>query len=324
MAGQSSSRVLVIQDDAANTLNDIGDFDPDLGFFGCEPDETVEQALDRVQPEIVFGLHGNRFPAHSHAAALSCPTVRWLHNGGAGIDHLGSWDPERVVVTNSAGVSARYMAETVIGAILMMNFGFPEYFRQQQQHVWRKNPWTSLSEKTILVIGLGGIGSLVAERARIFGARVIGARRSGNPCPAVDEQVRMSELSETLPLADYVCIHLPNTAETHHLVDAAFLSGMKKGARLINTSRGALVDENALIDSLRSGHLAGAYLDVFETEPLPKTSALWDLPGVVITPHHSDAAQGWQIGSTEFFKQNLRRYRDGKPLLNQCNPQAGY
>lgn len=324
MEDRAAKSILVIQDEPEETLETLRAFAPDLGFFACTPGESVQQALERVRPDIVFGLHGTRYPAHDHAVALDFPTVRWMHNGGAGIDHLHPWNPERILVTNSAGVSSRFMAETVACAVLMMNFGFPRYLRQQQEHVWQKNPWTSLSAKTVLVVGLGGIGTLVAERLRVFGAHVIGARRSARPCAAVDELVPMDRLAEHLPRADYVCIHVPNTADTRHLVDAAFLSRMKPGARLVNTARGAQVDEAALIGALRSGHLAGAYLDVFETEPLPEGSPLWDFPEVVITPHHADAAQGWQRGSVAFFKENLTRYREGRPLANLCNPQAGY
>lgn len=320
----TKTKILIIQDDPKDSLPQLAAAFPDCDFHACAADETVEDALDRVGPQIVFGLHGLRFPAHTHAAALNCPTVRWLHNGGAGVDHLPPWDPRNVVVTNSAGVSSRFMAETVTGAILMMNFGFPAYLRQQEAHIWRKLPWTSLSQKTVLIVGLGGIGSAVAERLRMFGAHVIGARRGSSVCPHVDEQIPMEHLAEALPRADYVCIHVPNTAATHHLVDADFLSRMRPGAILVNTSRGAQVDEAALIFALRGGHLGGAYLDVFATEPLPQESALWDMPNVVISPHHADAALGWQSGSVAFFTENLRRYLAGQRMTNICDPHRGY
>lgn len=316
--------VLILNDTPDELLPDLAQAFPACAFHGCDPDETVEDALIRIRPQIVFGLHSTRFPAHSHAAALDFPSVRWLHNGGAGIDHLPVWDPERVMVSNSAGISSRFMAETVTGAILMMNFGFPDYLQQQKAHVWHKRPWTSLSAKTVLIVGLGGIGAAVAARLRGFGAHIIGARRGAAPCPHVDEQIAMTDLPQALPRADYVCIHVPNTAATHHLVDAAFLAQMKPGARLINTARGAQIDEPALIKALQGGHLAGAYLDVFETEPLPKDSPLWDLPGVIISPHHADAAQGWQAGSVAFFRENLTRYLQGQPLENRCDPAQGY
>jgi len=321
---ESTTSVLIIDDSTRPYLPHLREKTPECSFFNCNQDETVEQALDRVDPEIVFGLHGGRYPAFTHAAALSHPSVKWLHNGGAGIDHLAGWNPEEILVTNSAGVSSRFMAETVLGAILMMNFGFPDYLEQQKLRVWNKLQWESLSTKTVLVIGLGGIGSLVAERLRMFGAHVIGARRSSRPCPHVDEQIAMSDVANTLPHADYVCIHVPNTDETQSIVNAEFLAQMQPSARLINTARGAQVDENALIDALRHNRIAGAYLDVFRTEPLPQDSPFWDLPGVIISPHSADAADGWKSVSASFFAANLRRYLHRETLVNICDPEAGY
>ncbi len=317
-------KVLIIDDGTQPYLRHLNEIAPECSYYRCEEGEDVSGALARARPEIVFGLHCPTYPVFSHAAALKFETVKWLHNGGAGIDHLKAWDTERITVTNSAGVSSQFMAETVTGAILMMNYRFPEYFEQQRAHVWEKLPWESLSTKTVLVVGLGGIGTLVAQRLRAFGAYVIGARRSSRPCAEVDEQIAMSDLHEALPRADYVCIHVPNTEETQNLVDAAFLQHMKPTARLINTARGAQVDEAALIAALRAGQIAGAYLDVFRTEPLPDASPLWDLPGVVISPHYSDAADGWRSGSALFFAENLKRYLNGAPLRNICNPAAGY
>ncbi|WP_306152016.1 D-2-hydroxyacid dehydrogenase [Roseovarius sp. MMSF_3281] len=320
----NKTQVLIIDDSAQPYLPRLREQAPTCEFHGCQAGESVSDALARVQPEIVFGLHGGRYPAFSHAVALDYPSVKWMHNGGAGIDHLTGWDSDRITVTNSAGVSSRFMAETVTGAILMMNFGFPKYLEQQQQHIWEKQPWESLSTKTVLVIGLGGIGTLVANRMRMFGAHVIGARRTARACDEVDEQVAMSDVPEVLPRADYVCIHVPNTEETQNLVDAEFLSRMKPTARLINTARGAQADEAALISALQERRIAGAYLDVFRTEPLPADSPFWDLPGVLITPHHADAAEGWKSVSAAFFAENLKRFLQGRALQNICNPASGY
>ena len=137
--------VLVINDGPMAYLPGLRERFPQCDFLTCREDESVAHALARVQPEIVYGLHGGRYPASSHAPALDCPSVRWMHNGGAGIDHLPPWEEGRVTVTNSAGISSRFMAETVVGAILMMNFGFPRYIEQQRAHVWLKQPWQSLS-----------------------------------------------------------------------------------------------------------------------------------------------------------------------------------
>lgn len=316
--------ILTIHDGPQVYLPGLRQRFPKCNFHVCHDDEDIPAAVSRVDPSIVFALHGGRFKAFSHAPVLLAPNLKWLQNGGAGIDHLPPWDSEKTLVTNSAGISASFMAETVTGAVLMLNFGFPRYMDAQRRHDWAPHAWSSLSGKTALVIGLGGIGSRVAARMKSFSMTVIGVRNSDKPCPSVDEIVLTKDLPEVLPRADFVCVHVPNTAETKHLVDAEFLASMKPTAYLINTARGSQVDETALIDTLRTGAIAGAYLDVFEKEPLPSGSPLWDLPNLIISPHIADAAIGWENNSAQFFAENLERYLKGEPLLNVCNSAKGY
>jgi len=321
---KTNEHVLIVHDGPTDYLPGLQERFPDVPFGLCNDGESIPEALARVEPTIVLSFRSGRFQGPLHAPIVTAPSVTWLNSGGAGIDHLPHWDTSKITVTNASGVASRFMAETVTGAILMMNFGFPQYFEDKQAKVWDKNEWTSLEDKTALIIGLGSIGTDVATRLKHFGMTVIGARHSAKPNDAVDEIVTMDNLKSALGRADYVCIHVANTPSTRHLVNADFLSAMKPTARLINTARGLQVDEEALLNALTTNKIGGAYLDVFETEPLPQSSPLWDAPNLIISPHVSDSVIGWEYNSAQFFADNLERRLTGEPLHNICDPDLGY
>jgi len=317
-------RTLIIHDGENAYIEDLRKKFPCHPFELCSNSETVIEAVLRVNPTIALAFRSGQFPGPSHAPVLGAPNLRWFQSGGSGIDHLPYWDIDKLIVTNAAGVSGKYMAETVTGAILMMNFGFPKKIEDQRNHIWDPQDWKSLDQKVALIIGLGGIGSRVAERLKSFGMRVLGIRNSPKPCKYVDALIPMSAIKVALSQADYVCIHVPNTPSTHHLVNEEFLSAMNTSARLINTSRGSQVDESALIVARNSGKIAEAYLDVFDTEPLPPNSSLWNTPNLIISPHVSDRIVGWEKNSAQFFAKNFERYLSGIPLINVCDPDQGY
>jgi phosphoglycerate dehydrogenase-like enzyme len=152
--------------------------------------------------------------------------------------------------------------------------------------------------------------------------RVIATRRTQAPSPEVDELHPPEALLDLLPRADVVSLHVRLTEATRHLIDARALVAMRPGALLLNTARGPVVDEPALIEALAGGHLGGAYLDVFEEEPLPPSSPLWRLPNVIITPHASDAVHDWAHRFAMLFADNLERWRRGEPLLNVVTPSS--
>jgi D-2-hydroxyacid dehydrogenase (NADP+) len=220
------------------------------------------------------------------------------------------------VLTNSAGVLARDLAETLTGAMLMLNSNLHRYRSQQQAGIWRPLPFTPLCEKTLLLVGVGAIGGHVADNAKALGMRVTGVRASGAPHGSVDEMHVPSRLNDLLGTADVVSLHVRADAETHHMIDVQALAAMKPGGILINTSRGSVVDESALCDALASGHLGGAYLDVFETEPLPGESPLWTLPNVLITPHAADNVADWPAHFARAFADKLERWLAGEELVS--------
>jgi phosphoglycerate dehydrogenase-like enzyme len=169
---------------------------------------------------------------------------------------------------------------------------------------------------------MGSIGTGIARLAQALGLTVIGIRRSPRmPSDPVAETHPPSALAELLPRCDWLAIACPLTAETRRLVDAAMLARLPRGARVINVARGEIVDEAALVHALQGGHLAGAYLDVFEQEPLPAESPLWDLPNVIVTPHNCGASSGNEARILALFADNLERWLSGQPLLNEL-PRA--
>ena len=292
----------------------------DVRFVCASTAEAVVEGLAAHDPEVVFSVKHPGFPGPAHAPIPHHPSVRWIQVGGSGFDHLAPWDSTRITVTNGAGVLAPYLAESVTAAMLALGCGFPNYAAQQRERRWRPVSFTPLRGRTLLVVGFGRIGECVARNAKGLGMRVLATRATPAPHPAADEVHGPDALASLLAQADFVSLHVRLDAATHGLFSREMIAAMKPGAYLVNTSRGAVVDEAALIDALRSGHLGGAYLDVFETEPLPAESPLWEMRNVIITPHASDNIVGWPRRFAELFADNLERWRAGEPLLNVVSP----
>jgi phosphoglycerate dehydrogenase-like enzyme len=173
-----------------------------------------------------------------------------------------------------------------------------------------------LAGQAALVVGLGPIGREVARLLTAIGVRVVGVRRSAQPVEHCDATISFAQIREALPRTDWVILACPLSDLTRGLIDAEALRLLPPGARLLNVSRGAVVDEAALVEALRSGHLGGAYLDVFTREPLGPDSPLWSLPNVIFSPHSSSYSLGYADRVGEIFLDNLTRWRDGLPLRN--------
>ncbi len=293
---------------------------PDVRFVYAATAPEVVRGLQEHDPEVVFSVKHPGFPGPAHAPIPHHRSVRWIQVGGSGFDHLAPWDASRVTVTNGAGVLAPYLAETVTGAMLALGCGLLNYAEQQREGRWQPAPFTPLRGRTLLVVGFGRVGECVARNAKALGMRVLGVRGRPAPHPEADEMHGPDALESLLPDADFVSLHVRLNEATRGFLSRAALAAMKPGACLVNTSRGAVVDEAALVDALRSGQVAGAYLDVFETEPLPAESPLWSMRNVLITPHASDNITGWPRRFAALFADNLERWRAGEPLLNVVSP----
>ena len=178
----------------------------------------------------------------------------------------------------------------------------------------------TLAGRTLGILGLGAIGEAVARKARALGMRVIGTRRSGAPTPHADRIYPPSGTDEVLEESDAIVVLLPLTPETQGLLDRQRLSRMREGALLVNLARGGIVEEDALAESLKQGHLGGAALDVFDAEPLPPGNPLWDTPNLLITPHMGGLVGDYLDRALEIFFENLDRLERGAPLLRQRGP----
>jgi phosphoglycerate dehydrogenase-like enzyme len=219
-----------------------------------------------------------------------------------------------------------------MGLLLALARNFPDSVRQQdrahwsQQELWDKpQHLTELNGQVLLIVGYGSIGREVAKRAKAFDMRVWGVTRSGEGDRTHAENiVAAANLHEVLPEADYVLIAAPETAETKHLIGAAQIARMKRGARLINIARGSLLDEATLIRALESGALGGAALDVTDAEPLPAESPLWKTPNLMITPHTSAVSDRLWVRETALLMELLERWFDGRELFNRVNFVRGY
>ncbi|MGD8319945.1 MAG: D-2-hydroxyacid dehydrogenase [Gemmatimonadota bacterium] len=261
------------------------------------------------------------------------PGVRWIQATSAGIGQLVhrlgyARRMPHTVFTTASGVHARPLAEFALMAMLMHVRRTLHVTRAQRSHTWERFAGTDLEGRTVVVLGMGAIGTEVARRARAFGMRVVGVKRrpkGADPATlSVDELHGPDALGDLLPRADFLVLVAPHTDETEGMVGARELAALPAGAVLVNIGRGALVDEPTLVEHLRSGHLGGAYLDVFAEEPLPPDSPLWDMPDVLVSPHSASTSDRENARITDLFCDNLRRFLDGRPLRNVLDPRRLY
>jgi phosphoglycerate dehydrogenase-like enzyme len=244
--------------------------------------------------------------------------MRWIHAASAGVDAV--LIPEVVqsdiVVTNSRGVFDRGIAEFCLGAMLFFAKDARTTIELQRERRWRHRETELLRGARLLVVGAGSIGHEVGSLAKAVGLEGEGVARSDRDDPVFGRIAAQSELHTLLARADYVAITAPLTPDTEGLFDRDAFAAMKRGARLINVGRGPIVDEDALLDALRSGQVGGAALDVFHTEPLPEDHPFWEMPNVLVSHHMSGDYIGWREALVELFADNLSRYTAGEPLHN--------
>lgn len=292
--------------------------------------DTRGTVIDRAdaRPEIAWGtsdLFREGAPISGFfSLMLQSSSLRWFQSPAAGYDDpvFGQLVANGVRVTN-AHVNGLPIAEFVMRSVLDEFQGASQWRELALERRWLIHDWREIADSTWVVIGLGGIGAGVAQRARAFGAQVIGCRLSPSPTDPTDRTVTPDQLDDVIGLADVVVLAAPATPETANLVDAAFLSRMKAGCLLVNVARGSLVDEIALVEALDSGHLCAAVLDVFATEPLPADHPFWTHPSVRVTPHNAAGGIGRFDRQAELFGENLSRYCEGRALLNEVTGILG-
>ena len=259
--------------------------------------------------------------------------LKWVHIFSAGIDkqrELPRFKDGSVTVTSLKIQQGPELADHAFALLLGLTRNMGAYHDAQEDGSWIKSsreglPLTELRGKTMLVIGYGGIGTQVAERARAFGMKVIAIDEKDIPLTVtVDRFGKPDELDGMLPEADVIVSCVPHTPASEKMLGAAQFAKMKKGAYFINVSRGMIADTEALVKALHDGHLAAAGLDVVDPEPLPADSPLWKMPNVIITPHIAGVSDARGGRSNELILENLARFAKGLPLKNQVDPVKGY
>ena len=260
------------------------------------------------------------------------PNVRWIQSTSSGIGQSVNSRryPERMpntVITTASGVHAIPLAEFAAMSMLMHSRRALHMVKEQNNKRWERFSGTDLAGRTVLIVGLGSVGSEVARYSKALGMRVLGIRRNPNTSNlngVVDAVFSLKSLTDLIPQAEFLVLSAPQTTETDGIIGIEEFALLPKGAVLINVSRGSLIDESALITSLSSGHLGGAYLDVFSTEPLPTDNPLWSLPNVLVNAHSASTSDRENSRIVDLFCDNLRRYLNDEPLLNVLDPKRGY
>lgn len=288
-------RLAVLADPSFPQLDRIPD---DVRITGIEEAEAI--------------LLAPRFGSQLRELLPRAKGLRWIHALAAGVETL-PFDLLRktgVIVTNSRAIYAEALGEFAIAAMLWFTKDLRRLVDNQRAHKWEPYTVERLEGKSAGIIGYGGIGKAIGRRAESLGVPVIAARRGDAIEPALG--------------CDFVVLSAPLTPATRGMIGAAQLARMKPSAVLINVSRGAIVDEQALTDALRGARIRGAALDVFEVEPLPESSPLWSLDNVLLSPHTADHTADAHDIAMNFFLENLDRFRRGEALQNVVDQQAGY
>lgn len=299
---------------------------PLINFIHATTNEQRADALQTCDAAYTWILNA--------AELARAPKLKWVHTSAVAVETLCL--PELfargIAVSNTRGVQALPIAEHVMTVVLALAKQLPFVLENQRQARWAQNdfmgdrlPWL-LHGRTLGLVGVGTIGSEIAKRAEAFGMRVIALRRR----PAygvighVDRVYGKEQLDEFLGQCHVIVVAAPLTPETHGLLGAAQFAQLPKGAIVINVGRAKIVDTEALIDALKSGHLGGASLDVFPQEPLPADHPLWNTPNVILTPHTSGFRQGHWDEVVELYAENIQRWLKGEPLKYRIEPELGY
>lgn len=301
--------------------------------LGAPPDVTAEVTLvpvdaDSTDWSIVDGAIRWGMDADAFASMLAgAPNVRWLHSPGAGVE---GWPLEElrsrgITLTNGAGIFAIPIAEWVLSVMLLAAKRGREVDAAQQEHRWAGDLVSEeLYGRTLLVVGGGGIGQQIVDRAAAFCMRIWATNRSGRAVANAERTVTGDQWRDLLGEAHFVVVTVPLTEQTRGIIGRGELTRMRSDAWLVNVGRGATLDEDAVLDAVTDGQIAGAALDTWVTEPLPADHRAWDVAGVIVSPHRSGSSSAGRGRGLDLFADNVRRFANGEPLRNVVDLAAGY
>ena len=297
--------------------------------FRRSPDDEAVWLDKLASAEVLFDFDRTHFDDLPERA----PNVRWIQATSAGIGQLvhrlgyvGTMP--HTVFTTASGVHAIPLAEFSLMAMMVFRKRLLGTLEDQARHHWERFAGTDLAGRSVVIVGMGSIGTEVAKRARAFGMRAVGVKRTVEGVEpgslSLETLYGYGDLHRAIDGAEHLVLAAPHTPETEDLIGQAELGMLAPGAVVINVSRGVLLDEAALAEGLRSGHLGGAALDVFAEEPLPEDSPLWDIPNLIVCPHSASTSDRENGRIADLFCENLRRYLAGEPLLNVLDTEALY
>jgi phosphoglycerate dehydrogenase-like enzyme len=306
---------------------------------GPLPDERVARIRKEAPPDVIIEHFADLSEMHDRIedadvvagnlppeALKRATRLTWVHTWAAGPD--SALYPEMVaspvVLTSSKGNGAIPLAEQAMMLMLMLNRDALRWIRAQQDHRWERFTHPELAGLTCGIIGLGHSGVDLAQKAKAFHMRVHGLRRSNDATPHVDQMYSRDQLHEFLSTADVLVVTAPLTEETRGMLGATELRAMKRTALFICFSRGGIVDDDALLEALNEGTIAGAGLDAHGIEPLPPDSPFWTAPNTIITPHNGATTPQTAERGVDIFIENLRRFAEGSELLNTVDKKLGY
>ena len=317
------TRVMVVGRQAERFPEGLPETESGVDYVMADSMADVRAHLAECDVVFQYGLPRDALSANWELTGR----LRWVHVGGVGID----WAlfPELVesdvVLTNSRGVFEVSLPEYLLSLMLALVKDLPATYRAQQRHEWQHRLLEPLAGRRAVVVGAGSLGRASGRLLRAMGMEVTVVGRTERAEDPEEGRIRtFADLPELLPAADWLVVLVPLTPETERLIGAEELAALPRGARLANIGRGPTVDEAALIEALRSGHLAGAVLDVFEREPLAPESPLWDMPNVIISPHIGGDEASTPRAFAQVFLANLERYLAGQPLDNVVDKRLGF
>lgn len=315
--------IWLLIDTSQEQLDMIKKVAPEYELFKARTKEEIDFPIEDV--EIVYGW--NKLLCEPLLTS-SGQSLKWIQAMSAGVDYM-NFDylkANNILLTNGSGIHSIPVSESVFAMILAFTRGIYSSIKNQADKLWETSTQlTELPECTIMIVGTGQIGTQVGKLAKAFGMRTIGVNRSGRSAQYMDEVILQDDMVNHFYKADIIVDILPLTDLTHHLFNKEIFSSMKDNTIFINVGRGPTVNSSDLIEALNNGKLAYAGLDVFEEEPLPSHSPLWDMDNVLITPHISGIARHFKKRIFEIFYDNLQAYVDGQELpRNKVDYEKSY
>lgn len=278
---------------------------PEVLIHGVSTEEEIGDFIEETEILVTHGI--------SDELIKKASKLQWLQGMGTGVDHVITPSLRKeVLVTSSRGIHGPQMSEMAFLLMLALNRDFPHHIRNQDQRVWERRPGKLLYQKKVGIFGVGVIGEELARKCKAFGMTVFGIDIVRRKIDSVDFFYGPEDLPQVAKEVDYLVLVAPYTPETRKILGAKVLASMKPTAFLINIARGELVDNDALIEALEAGKIAGAALDALSPEPLPKDNPLWGMKNVIITPHIGGMSNIYMEQILPIFEENLRRFLKGE------------